>query len=176
MFERFTPQARRALVQAQDEARALGHDHIGTEHLLFGLAGADQGVSAEALQALGIGPATLHAELERRGTGGPADPAAGLPFTPQAKNMIESSLREALHFGSHHIGTEHLLLGLIRQGKGPGVEVLAALGADPGRVRQQVIDCMRGFRDDADLELPRPGHSAPAGRGRRTLKSRLTRS
>jgi ATP-dependent Clp protease ATP-binding subunit ClpC len=176
MFERFTPQARRVLVHAQDEARALGHDHIGTEHLLFGLAGEDQGVSAEALQALGIGPAAIHAELARRGGGGPADPAANVPFTPQAKNMIESSLREALHFGSNHIGTEHLLLGLIRQGKGPGVEVLAALGADPGRVRQQVIDCMRGFQGDADLEVPHAGHPAAGGRARRGLRSRLTRS
>jgi ATP-dependent Clp protease ATP-binding subunit ClpC len=139
MFERFTDRARRVLVLAQEEARLLDHNFIGTEHILLGLIHEGDGVAAKALEGLGI---SLEAVRQRVGeTIAPAETAtnASPPFTPRAKKVLELSLREALQLGHNFIGTEHLLLGLVREGEGVAASVLVSLGADLSRVRQQVI-------------------------------------
>ena len=139
MFERFTDRSRRVLVLAQEEARVLNHSFIGTEHILLGLIHEGEGVAAKALEQLEI---TLEAVREKvEEIVGPSETVApgSPPFTPRAKKVLELSLREALHLGHNYIGTEHLLLGLEREGEGVGVQVLTSLGADPARVRQQVI-------------------------------------
>ena len=144
MFERFTDRARRVAVLAQEEARMLRHDHIGTEHILLGLIREGEGVAAKALESLGI---SLEAVRQHVGgiTGqGQQAPSGHIPFTPRAKKVLELSLREALQLGHNYIGTEHILLGLIREGEGVAAQVLVKLGADPSRVRQQVIQLLAG--------------------------------
>ncbi len=144
MFERFTDRSRRVLVLAQEEARLLGHSFIGTEHILLGLIGEGHGVAAITLDALGISlEAARETVVEMIGTSG--TPGAGSPpFTPRAKKVLELSLRESLVYGHQYIGTEHLLLGLVREGEGGGVRVLASLGADSDRVRERVLDHLMG--------------------------------
>jgi ATP-dependent Clp protease ATP-binding subunit ClpA len=139
MFERFTDRARRVLVLAQEEAALLNHDFIGTEHILLGLIHERDGIAAKALQSLGISLEAVREKVQE--TIGPASaPATGSPpFTPRAKKVLELSLREALQLGHSYIGTEHMLLGLIREGEGVAAQVLVNLGGDLSRVRQQVI-------------------------------------
>src|SRR6266699_5267002 len=143
MFERFTSRARAIVVLAQVEARAFNHNYIGTEHLLLGLIKEGEGVAVQALQALGVNLATIRQQVEEKiDAGTQARAASGhIPFTPRAKKILEFSLREALQLGHNYIGTEHILLGLIREGEGEGVavEVLVNLGANLKRVRQEVI-------------------------------------
>ena len=142
MFERFTDRARRVVVLAQEEARLLNHNYIGTEHLLLGMVHEGEGVAAEALEQVGVSLARVRAEVEQIIGRGVEHPGAHIPFTPRAKKVLELSLREALQLGHNYIGTEHILLGLIREGDGVAAQVLTKLGADLGRVREQVIQIL----------------------------------
>jgi ATP-dependent Clp protease ATP-binding subunit ClpC len=144
LFERFTDRARRVLVLAQEEARLLNHSFIGTEHILLGLIHEGEGVAAKALEHLNISLEAVRDEVEK--TIGPAGnaPTGSPPFTPRAKKVLELSLREALQLGHNYIGTEHMLLGLVREGEGVAAQVLIALGAELPRVRQQVIQLLSG--------------------------------
>ncbi|MBM3674257.1 MAG: ATP-dependent Clp protease ATP-binding subunit [Actinobacteria bacterium] len=145
MFERFTDRARRVVVLAQEEARLLNHNYIGTEHILLGLIHEGEGVAAKALESLGISLEAVRGQVEEIiGHGGSA-PSGHIPFTPRAKKVLELSLREALQLGHNYIGTEHILLGLIREGEGVAAQVLVKLGADLSRVRQQVIQLLSGY-------------------------------
>src|SRR5882762_5762324 len=145
LFERFTDRARRVVVLAQEEARLLNHNYIGTEHILLGLIHEGEGVAAKALESLGISLEAVRAQVEEIiGHGGQA-PSGHIPFTPRAKKVLELSLREALQLGHNYIGTEHILLGLIREGEGVAAQVLVKLGADLSRVRQQVIQLLSGY-------------------------------
>lgn len=139
MFERFSDNARRVVVLAQEEARLLRHTHIGTEHLLLGLLHEADGRAARALDAAGVTLDAARAQVER-GTGkGLKEPSGHIPFTPRAKKALELSLRESLDLGHNPLGTEHLLLGLLREGEGAGVRALVALDVDLGRLRQHAI-------------------------------------
>jgi Clp amino terminal domain, pathogenicity island component/UvrB/uvrC motif len=144
MFERFTDRARRVVVLAQEEARRLQHDYIGTEHILLGLISEGEGVAARALESLGIGLDAVRQQVEEIIGRGQQAPSGHIPFTPRAKKVLELSLREALQLGHSYIGTEHILLGLIREGDGVAAQVLVRLGADLNRVRQQVIQLLHG--------------------------------
>jgi ATP-dependent Clp protease ATP-binding subunit ClpC len=138
MFERFTDRARLVVIRAQEEARALDHEFIGTEHVLLGLIHDGSGVAAEALEALGIDLAALRRKVEEvAGRGGQPSPAM-IPFTPRAKTVLELSLSESRALGHQHVGTEHILLGLIRQGDGVAARVLSELGVDLDAARAQV--------------------------------------
>src|SRR5690554_954845 len=144
MFERFTDRARRVVVLAQEEARMLNHNYIGTEHILLGLIHEGEGVAAKALDALGISLDAVRAQVQEIIGEGQQAPSGHIPFTPRAKKVLELSLREALQLGHNYIGTEHILLGLIREGEGVAAQVLGKLGADLGSVRQQVIQLLSG--------------------------------
>ena len=146
MFERFTDRARRVVVLAQDEARGLKHNYIGTEHLLLGLISEGEGVAAKALETMGIkGEAVRASVIEIIGEG--EKPVEGhIPFTPRAKRVFELSLREALQLGHNYIGTEHLLLGLLKEGEGVAAQVLTKQGADLAQVRQTVIQMLSGYQ------------------------------
>ncbi|MBW3084810.1 ATP-dependent Clp protease ATP-binding subunit ClpC1 [Austwickia sp. TVS 96-490-7B] len=146
MFERFTDRARRVVVLAQEEARMLNHNYIGTEHILLGLIHEGEGVAAKALESLGISLDAVREQVQEIiGTGTQA-PSGHIPFTPRAKKVLELSLREALQLGHNYIGTEHILLGLIREGEGVAAQVLVKLGADLSRVRQTVIQLLSGYQ------------------------------
>src|SRR5437879_7019340 len=145
MFERFTDRARRVVVLAQEEARMLNHNYIGTEHILLGLIHEGEGVAAKALESIGISLEAVRSQVEEIIGQGQAAPTGHIPFTPRAKKVLELSLREALQLGHNSIGTEHILLGLIREGEGVAAQVLQKLGADLGRVRQQVIQLLSGY-------------------------------
>ena len=145
MFERFTDRARRVVVLAQDEARLLNHNYIGTEHILLGLILEGEGVAAKALESLGISLEGVRGQVEELIGQGGSSPSGHIPFTPRAKKVLELSLREALQLGHNYIGTEHILLGLIREGEGVAAQVLVKLGADLSRVRQQVIQLLSGY-------------------------------
>jgi prophage maintenance system killer protein len=142
LFQRFTERARRAVTVAQDEARELGHDHVGTEHLLLGLLRVPEGVAARALEPFGVSHQAVHAQVERSVGRGQGAPRGHIPFTPRSKKVLELALREALQLGHNYIGTEHVLLGLVREGEGVAAQVLVKLGADLPRVRQQVTDLL----------------------------------
>ena len=146
MFERFTDRARRVLVLAQEEARLLNHSFIGTEHILLGLIHEGEGVAAKALDSLGITLEAVREKVEETIGMTGAPPSGSPPFTPRAKKVLELSLREALQLGHSYIGTEHMLLGLVREGEGVAAQVLVSLGADLGKVRQQVIQMMSGYQ------------------------------
>ncbi len=146
MFERFTDRARQVVVLAQDEARRLDHNYIGTEHILLGLIREGDGVAAKALDALGISLDTVRQQVEEIIGQGQQAPSGHIPFTPRAKKVLELSLREAQQLGHNYIGTEHILLGLIREGDGVAAQVLVKLGADLNRVREQVIQLLHGRR------------------------------
>src|SRR5262249_50298950 len=135
MFERFDQRARQAVDLAQEEARMLNHNDIGTEHILLGLIDVDKGVAAQALESLGISLDDVRQEVEGIIGQGQQAPSGYFPFTPRAKKALELSLREALQLGHGYIGTEHILLGLIREGDGVAAQVLVKLGADLNRVR-----------------------------------------
>jgi ATP-dependent Clp protease ATP-binding subunit ClpC len=145
MFERFTDRARRVVVLAQEEARMLNHNYIGTEHILLGLIHEGEGVAAKALESLNISLEAVRSQVEEIIGQGQAAPTGHIPFTPRAKKVLELSLREALQLGHNYIGTEHILLGLIREGEGVAAQVLQKLGADLGRVRQTVIQLLEGY-------------------------------
>jgi ATP-dependent Clp protease ATP-binding subunit ClpC len=145
MFERFTDRARRVVVLAQEEARMLNHNYIGTEHILLGLIHEGEGVAAKALESLNISLEAVRQQVEEIIGQGQAAPTGHIPFTPRAKKVLELSLREALQLGHNYIGTEHILLGLIREGEGVAAQVLQKLGADLSRVRQTVIQLLSGY-------------------------------
>src|SRR5687767_11404364 len=146
MFERFTDRARRVVVLAQEEARMLSHNYIGTEHILLGLIHEGDGIAAKALESLGVSLEAVRAQVEEIIGQGQQAPSGHIPFTPRAKKVLELSLREALQLGHNYIGTEHILLGLIREGEGVAAQVLVKLGADLNRVRQQVIQLLSGYQ------------------------------
>jgi ATP-dependent Clp protease ATP-binding subunit ClpC len=151
VFERFTDRARRVVVLAQEEARMLNHNYIGTEHILLGLARERDGVAAKALDSLNIRLDAVRREVEEIIGQGQAAPTGHIPFTPRAKKVLELSLREALQLGHNYIGTEHILLGLIREGEGVAAQVLQKLGADLNRVRQTVIQILSGYAAGAEV-------------------------
>jgi len=161
MFERLTDRARRVMDLAQDEARRLQHHYIGTEHLLLGLLGEGEGIAAQALQSLGIGLAAARQQVEQIvGRGQQAAPEH-IPFTPRAKKVLGLARREALQLGHHYIGTEHILLGLIREGDGVAAQALAALGAELNPVRQQVIRLLHGTQGTDELAGGRGARQRP---------------
>ena len=152
MFERFTDRARRVVVRAQEEAGALNHDFIGTEHILLGLVHEGQGLGAKALESLGISPETVRERVEDAVPAGQHPrPAGHIPFTPRAKRVLELSLSEAKVLGHSYIGTEHILLGLLREGEGVAAQVLTLLGADLDGVRERVIQLL------AEYQARKPG-------------------
>jgi ATP-dependent Clp protease ATP-binding subunit ClpA len=165
VFERFTERGRRVMVLAQEEARLLGHNFIGTEHLLLGLIHEGECVAAQVLERLGISRETVRAKIEET-VGAPATAAGGSPpFTPRAKRVLELSLREALQLGHNYIGTEHILLGIIREGEGVGARILVDLGADLPTVRQQVVQLLSGYTGREPVpEDDAPVLRSPAGR------------
>jgi Clp amino terminal domain, pathogenicity island component/UvrB/uvrC motif len=166
MFERFTDRARRVVVLAQEEARILNHNYLGTEHLLLGLVHEGQGVAARTLESLGIGLEAVRQQVEEIIGQGQQAPSGHIPFTPRAKKVLELSHREAKQLGHGYIGTEHILLGLIREGEGVAAQVLVRLGADLNRVRQQVIQLLHGDRGREPV-------SAGAGRPERAVAADL---
>jgi hypothetical protein len=155
MFERFTDRARRVVVLAQEESRLLNHGYIGTEHILLGLVHEGEGVAAEALTGLGISLEAVRARVEEIIGQGETAPTGHIPFTPRAKKVLELSLREALALGHNYIGTEHILLGLVREGQGVAAQVLVELGADLDRVRQQVVQLLAGHAEQVAGMSPR---------------------
>ncbi|MGH3869082.1 MAG: ATP-dependent Clp protease ATP-binding subunit [Pseudonocardiaceae bacterium] len=166
MFERFTDRARRVVVLAQEEARMLNHNYIGTEHILLGLIHEGEGVAAKALESLGIALEGVRQQVEEIIGQGQQAPSGHIPFTPRAKKVLELSLREALQLGHNYIGTEHILLGLIREGEGVAAQVLVKLGADLNRVRQQVLQLLSGYQGKEPAE-------SGSGRGEGTPSSSL---
>ena len=157
MFERFTDRARRVVVLAQEEARMLNHNYIGTEHILLGLIHEGEGVAAKALESLGISLDAVRQQVEEIIGQGQQPPSGHIPFTPRAKKVMELSLREALQLGHNYIGTEHILLGLIHEGDGVAAQVLAHLGADLNTVRQQVIQLIGGKQPEPGRRTLREG-------------------
>ncbi len=162
MFERFTDRARRVVVLAQEEARMLNHNYIGTEHILLGLIHEGEGVAAKALESLGISLEAVRSQVEEIIGQGQQAPSGHIPFTPRAKKVLELSLREALQLGHNYIGTEHILLGLIREGEGVAAQVLVKLGADLNRVRQQVIQLLSGYQGKETATAGGPAEGAPS--------------
>ena len=162
MFERFTDRARRVVVLAQEEARMLNHNYIGTEHILLGLIHEGEGVAWKALESLGISLEAVRQQVEQRAEAAAAQgqpaPSAHIPFTLRAKKVLELSLREALQFGHNYIGTEHILLGLLRENDDETAEILAGLGADQDRVREQVVELLHRYQAGE----PEPAESAPS--------------
>src|SRR5919199_1523596 len=161
MFERFTDRARRVVVLAQEEARMLNHNYIGTEHILLGLIHEGEGVAAKALESLGISLEAVRQKVEEIIGHGQQSPSGHIPFTPRAKKVLELSLREALQINHSYIGTEHILLGLIREGEGVAAQVLVKLGADLNRVRNQVLQLLSGFqgKEAATAGAPEQGNA-----------------
>jgi ATP-dependent Clp protease ATP-binding subunit ClpC len=148
MFERFTDRARRVVVQAQEEARALNHNYIGTEHLLLGILREGDGVAAEALASLEVGLDPAREQVAEITGRGQQALSGHIPFTPRAKKVLELSLREALSLERKYIGPEHILLGLVTEGHGVAVEVLRVLGAEPEQVRARVIELLPAATDE----------------------------
>jgi len=170
MFERFTDRARRVVVLAQEEARMLNHNYIGTEHILLGLIHEGEGVAAKALESLNISLEAVRQQVEEIIGQGQAAPTGHIPFTPRAKKVLELSLREALQLGHNYIGTEHILLGLIREGEGVAAQVLQKLGADLNRVRQTVIQLLSGYTGGKGEQVSAGGATGePVGQGSAVL-------
>src|SRR5262245_8090586 len=159
MFERFTDRARQTVVLAQEEARRLDHNYIGTEHLLLGMLRDSESLASRTLHELGIGLEVVRIDVEKIIGRGGESPPGHIPFTPRSKKVLELSLREALQLGHNYIGTEHILLGLVREGEGVAAQVLVKRGADLARVRRTVLE-----------QVGRQGAErvAPAGHPRRT--------
>ncbi|MEX3610591.1 ATP-dependent Clp protease ATP-binding subunit [Rothia sp. LK2588] len=145
MFERFTDRARRVVVLAQEEARMLNHNYIGTEHLLLGLIHEGEGIAARALESLGVTLASVREQVEDIIGPGSQAPSGHIPFTPRAKKVLELSMREAIQLNHGYIGTEHILLGMVRANEGVANQVLTKLGADAGKVRETVTDMISGY-------------------------------
>jgi ATP-dependent Clp protease ATP-binding subunit ClpC len=160
MFERFTDRARNVVVLAQQEARLLKHNYIGTEHILLGLVRESDGLAAKALEALGIGLEAVREQVEEIIGRGQKSPSGHISFTPRGKKVLELSLREALQFGHNYIGTEHILLGIIREGEGVAAQVLVNLGGDLKTVRQQVIQLLK--EKPTTEELPQAAQARAA--------------
>jgi ATP-dependent Clp protease ATP-binding subunit ClpA len=156
MFERFTNRARRVVVLAQEEARLLQHNYIGTEHLLLGLLAEREGVAARALESLGVSLEAARQQVEGIIGLGKQEQSGHIPFTPRAKKVLELSLREALRLGRYYIDTEHILLGLLREGDGVAAEVLVRLGNDLNAVRRCVFNLAPGPGDEPDLPEAAP--------------------
>jgi ATP-dependent Clp protease ATP-binding subunit ClpC len=163
MFEKFTDKARRVVVLAQEEAKLLNHNYIGTEHILLGLIHEGEGVAAKSLEALGINLESVREQVQEIIGQGQQAPTGHIPFTPRAKKVLELSLREALQLGHSYIGTEHLLLGLIREGEGVAAQVLTKLGADTNKVRQQVIQLLSGFQGKETVNVGGENHEKQKG-------------
>ena len=169
MFERFSDRARRVVVLAQEESRMLNHSYIGSEHLLLGLLHEPEGLAAKALDLVGVSLEAARDEVRRIVGPGRHRHAGHLPFTPNVKKVFEHGLRESIELGHRHIGTEHLLLGLIRGGEGVGIQVLFDLGVTPMQVRERVLELVRDVATDEDAEATEvtveiPGSSRdPAG-------------
>ncbi len=164
MFEKFTDRARRVVVLAQEEARMLNHDYIGTEHLLLGLVHEGAGVAVGALESLGVSLDDVRRDVEEMIGRGQHELSGHIPFTPRAKKVLELSLRESQQLGADYIGTEHILLGLIREGEGVAAQVLVKLGADLNRVRQQVLRIL-GERTPGEAGEPEAGGPREAAAG-----------
>jgi ATP-dependent Clp protease ATP-binding subunit ClpA len=163
MFERFTDRARRVMVLAQEEARTLNHEYVGTEHILLGLIREDGGVAAQALESLGVTEEAARQQVEEIvGRGQAGSEREHLPITPRGKKILQLSLREAIALGHSYIGTEHILLGLVREDEGVATRVLNGLGADPNRIRQRVIQLVSAMQIHE-----KPGTGRVAGRGKR---------
>ncbi|MEU1971975.1 ATP-dependent Clp protease ATP-binding subunit [Microbacterium sp. NPDC019599] len=160
MFERFTDRARRVVVLAQEEAKMLNHNYIGTEHILLGLIHEGEGVAAKALESLGISLDAVREQVQDIIGQGQQQPTGHIPFTPRAKKVLELSLREALQLGHNYIGTEHILLGLIREGEGVAAQVLVKLGADLNKVRQQVIQLLSGYQGKEPAAVSGAAHES----------------
>ena len=162
MFERFTARARRAVVNAQQEARELSHNYIGTEHLLLGLMREPESVAARALQELEISQDAVRERVIQIIGRGKHPPSGHVPFTPRAKKVLELSLREALQLSHNYIGTEHILLGLIREGEGVAAQVLVKLGGNLAVVREKVIELVPAAAENVEFtERLRPAGAAP---------------
>src|SRR5262247_3018563 len=151
MFERFTERARQVVVLAQEEARILKHNYIGTEHILLGLLREEEGLAARVLESLDITVERVRAQVVRIVGSGEEVTSGQIPFTPRAKKVLELALREALTLGHNYIGTEHILLGLIREEEGVGAQVLIRLGADLGKVRMKVVELLQRFTATASV-------------------------
>jgi ATP-dependent Clp protease ATP-binding subunit ClpC len=162
VFERFTDRARRVVVLAQEEARMLSHNYIGTEHILLGLIHEGEGVAALTIESMNISLEAVRRQIEEIIGQGQATPTGHIPFTPRAKKVLELSLRESLQLGANYIGTEHILLGLIREGEGVAAQVLQKLGADLNRVRQTVIQLLSGY-PVASEEIPTTAATSASG-------------
>ena len=165
MFERFSDRARRSVVLAQEEARGMRHNYIGTEHILLGLLAEEQGIAGRVLRSFGVELDTVRSEVLSVSAEGSSSPAGHIPFTPRAKKVLELSLREALQLGHSYIGTEHILLGVLREGEGVATQVLVKLGADPVKIRAAVIEMLGNddnemvgaHHDGDDSRFERPG-------------------
>jgi ATP-dependent Clp protease ATP-binding subunit ClpC len=169
MFERFTDRSRRVVVLAQEEARTLNHDHVGTEHILLGLVREDGGVAALALASLGITPESARRQVEEIVGRGETSPGAKhLSFTPQGRKVLQLSLREAMALGHGYVGTEHILLGMVREGEGAAARVLDAMGIGPDEIRREVIELVsaRELREES-------GAARTARRGKRKRSAEL---
>jgi len=166
MLERFTDQARRVVRLAEEEARRLDHNYIGTEHILLGLIREGDGVAAKALESLEISLQAVREQVEEIIGQGQQVPSEVIPFTPRAKKVLELSLRESLQLGHDYIGTEHILLGLIREGNGVAAQVLVKLGAELNRVRQRVIQLLHGHQGKEPISAGTAAareHGLPSG-------------
>lgn len=152
MFQRFTDRARRVVVLSQEEAGRLGHDYLGTEHVLLGLIHEGNGVAAKALEALGISSDAVRQRVEEVTVRGEQVPSGHIPFAEQTKDVLKLALQESRDLGHDYIGTEHILLGLIREGDGVAARVLSALGADLDRTREQVIRLLEEYRREHGQE------------------------
>jgi Clp amino terminal domain, pathogenicity island component/UvrB/uvrC motif len=165
MLERFTDRARRVVALAEEEARRLDHNYIGTEHILLGLIHEGDGVAAQVLESLGISLDAVRQQVVEIIGQGQQVPDEVIPFTPRSKKVLELSLRESQQLGHNHIGTEHILLGLIREGDGVAAQVLVKLGADLNRVRQRVIQLIAAQQQPGHLP-PREGVPVTEARAR----------
>jgi hypothetical protein len=150
MFQRFTDRARRVVVLAQEEARLLRHSYVGTEHILLGLLHEGEGVAARALESLGINREAARQQVEQIIGRGQQAPGGHIPFTPRAKKVLELSLREALALGHNYVGTEHILLGMLREGHGVAAQVLTGLGMGHAQVRERVLGLLAGECEEID--------------------------
>jgi ATP-dependent Clp protease ATP-binding subunit ClpA len=173
MFERFTDRSRRVVVLAGEEARMLNHNYIGTEHILLGLIHEGEGVAAKALESLGIGLEAVRQQVEAIIGQGQQAPSGHIPFTPRTKKVLELALREATQLGHNYIGTEHILLGLIRESEGVAAQVLVRLGADLHRVRRQVILLIHGYQGKEPQTAQAESRPGLLGRSERDLLARL---
>jgi ATP-dependent Clp protease ATP-binding subunit ClpC len=172
MFERFTDRARRVVVLAQEEARLLNHNYIGTEHILLGLLREGEGVAAETLDRVGVSLDRVRSEVEQIIGRGDTAPGGHIPFTPRSKKVLELSLREALGLGHNYIGTEHILLGVLREGEGVAAQVLVKLGADLATVRQRVIDVLNERGGQEGAGTVRFSTMAPPATGARQARAK----